>query len=412
MRRLILFTWLLYIFSASYSQLSGYSYYREIKPVSNTAFYDLKINSAILDRPGSFRVYKAEDTTEVPYILASKFYYDFADRYMRPLQIVDESYESGKYSYATLLIDTNLTYNSVYLHFNSPEYFKDVTVEGSSDNKNWKTITEDEKVFHYYREPGDHYFRNKVSFGTVTFKFLRLKMDDSRTARIDLVSAFLPLTMKQEVQEGEKIPVELKRIEDKKNKQTIIECALKRKYLVTELKTRIENAEGFRRNVSIYLLDNSDPAKENWIAYGGGVLSSSSSNIFYLEHYNSGDRAFKSDKVKLVISNLDNAPLDKIDMDVFTHEETIKVKLENGKDYILAYGKDRDEAPQYDLEYFKNTIPLNLENAELGFEKQIEQKPLEKKEPLLNSKIWIWTALLLCVLIIGIFVMKLMKTEK
>ncbi|MBK7667765.1 MAG: hypothetical protein IPJ32_10735 [Sphingobacteriaceae bacterium] len=81
--------------------------------------------------------------------------------------MIDKSYESGKYSYATLVLDTNLIYTSVYIHVSSNEFYKEVSLEGSNDNKSWKTIIENEKLFRDYRDASAHYHRNKIMFEPV-----------------------------------------------------------------------------------------------------------------------------------------------------------------------------------------------------------------------------------------------------
>jgi hypothetical protein len=394
-------------------QLSSYSYYRELTPVSETAFYNLNISSSILDRPGNFRIYKLsdKDTIEVPHVSGSRFFEVYDQKYLKPLRIIDKSFEPGKNSYATLIVDTGITYNSIYVNFNASEFFKDVTVEGSNDNKSWKTIVENEKIFHYYREPGDYYYRNKINLGDVSFKYLRLKTDDSNGEKLDLVSASLPLVKEEIIEEDEVVPFELKRSEDKKNKQTILECAFQRRYLITAIDFDIDSQNNFRREASIHLKDNANATKENWVYFGNTVLSSASSNKLYLNNYNSGDDAFKSDKMRILINNLDNQPLESVGLKIFTHHEKIKVKLEKNVRYVLAYGKDNDQLPQYDLEYFRNAIPLNLTSTGLGLEKQIEHKPLVKPEPLLKNKLWIWIALTVCVLVIGIFTIRLLKAD-
>lgn len=395
------------------AQLSTYSYYREIKPVNETGFYNIKLGSSVLDRPGSYRLYRlsAKDTVEVPYVSESRSFDIYDRKYFRNLRLIDKTFEPGKASYTTLVIDTPLTYNSIYLDFNAPEFFKEVTVEGSNDNKGWKVITENEKLFHYYREPGDHYYRNKIVLGPVTFKYLRVKMDDTDGSRLDVTSARLPLIKEQAIEEDELIPSELSRTENKKDKQTAIELRFKRPYLVTELQLSIDNEDKFRRNASLYLYKNIS-GKDNWIYYGSTVFTSSSSNKVYINNYRKDDEGFKSDRLRIVIDNLDNQPLEKISAQAFTHYETLKAKLERSARYVLAYGKDTDTAPQYDLEYFKNSIPLNLANADLGNEKQIDHAPVTKPEPLLKNKMWIWIALIGCVLVIGLFTIKLLKAEK
>jgi len=350
-----------------------------------------------------------KDTLEVPYI-ASSYNWDIYDRaYFKGLRIIDKSYDKENYSYATLVNDTNIIYNSVYLNFNSSDFFKEISLEGSDDNKKWKTIIENEKLFHYYREPGDHYYRNKIVFEPVSFKYLRLKINDKNSSRLELISASIPLIKEEYNGDGEPVDAKLTRTENKKDKQTILECDFNRKYSIKGLKLNIENEEHYRRHARIEFYNDHPNLKDKWVFFGEGTLSSVSSNKMYLSNY-SGNSDFKSEKMRIIIENQDNRPLEKIQVKAFTHEEIINLKLKKDKKYVLAYGRANDAAPQYDLEYFKYTIPLNLSKADLGVENKITQPDVVKQQPLIGNKKWIWGALIGCGLLIGIFAIRLLKT--
>ena len=132
---LVLFSVFIAIANAKYLT---YEYARVIKPVSENGLYKLKINSGVIDRSGHFRVYEfgEKDTMEVPYVLEEYDNGTYDRSYFKYLNIIDKSYVSGKASYATLVMDSGLTYNSLYLNYSSPEFFKNVPIEGSEHNKN------------------------------------------------------------------------------------------------------------------------------------------------------------------------------------------------------------------------------------------------------------------------------------
>ena len=391
------------------AQLKSYDYFRQVKPVSENGYYQIKIGSNILDREGYYRVYELseKDTIEVPYV-TEQYDWSFHDRnFYKDLKMIDKSYESGKYSYVTLVLDTNIIYNSVYLGFGDLEFFKDVTLEGSQDNKNWKTITEKEKLFRYYPYDDRGYFRNRIDFDPISFKYLRVKIDDSESTRIDLFSAAIPLIREEITEEGELIESKQIRTEDKKNKQTIVECIFARAYALTDLQVVIENENRYHREVSVEVF-NPVNGKEKWILLGNGILSSGSSNKIYFNNIVRDDFQFKSQKMRILIQNNDDQPLQKISLKPFTHTEKISLKLEKDKKYVVAYGKPNDAAPVYDLEHFKNGIRLSG-SVELSSEVKIPHEVKPVQQPLINNKMWIWVALIGCVLIIGIFVIKLMK---
>lgn len=395
------------------AQLNTFDYFREVKPVRETGYYEVKIGSSILDRPGYYRVYELneKDTIEVPYV-TEQYDWSFHERkFFKDLKIIDKSYEAEKYSYVTLVLDTNIIYNTVYLSFGTYEFFKDVTLEGSQDNKSWKTITEKEKLFRYYPANDRGYFRNKIDFEPISFKYLRLKIDDTESTRLDLVSAAVPLVKEESIDEGELIESLQNRTEDKKNKQTIVECQFPRAYALTDLQVIIENENQYHRQVFVEVY-NPVNGKDQWVTFGSGILSSGSSNKIYLNNMTGEDDfQFKSGRMRILIQNNDDQPLGKISIKPYTHLEKISLKLQKDKKYVIAYGKTKDELPTYDLAHFKNVIAL-LSAVELGTEVKIPHVTAPVQQPLIDNKMWIWVALIGCVAIIGLFVFKLMKPQE
>lgn len=394
------------------AQLRTYDYYRELKPVAEKGYYQLRVGSAILDREGYYRVYKIgeKDTIEIPYV-TERYDWSFQDKkYFRNLQIIDKSYEKGKYSYATIVVDTTILYTSVYLNFSGGEFFKDVTLKGSQDNKNWKIITENEKLFHYFPANDAGYFRNRIDFDPVSFKYLRVKMDDSQTPGMELASASIPIVKEQLIEEGESVESLQNRSEDVKKKRTIIECVFPRAYAITDFQMDIMSEDPYHREIQIEFF-NPVNGKEEWVSYGSGVIASNSKNRIYIPQMGGGDFHFKSSKMRILILNKDDQPLGKIAIKPYTFQEEIRLKLDKGGKYYIAYGKKVDEQPTYDLDHFKNIIAV-VSEVGMGEEQKIlhEVKPVQ--QPLISNKIWIWVVLVACILLIGLFAVKLLKPEQ
>jgi len=391
------------------AQLNGYDYFRVLTPVNESGYYQLNVGSNILDREGNYRVYKIgqKDTIEIPYV-TERYNWSFQDRkYFKEVKLIDKSYEPNRFSYCTLVVDTNITYSSVYLNFSGQEFFKDVVLEGSQDNKNWKIITENEKMFRYFPANDGGYFRNRIDFEPVSFKYIRIKVDDSSSEKLDLVSASIPLVSHVVNEEGEFVESFQNRSEDKKNKQTIIECQFPRAYAITDFQMTIENENPYHRQIQIEFF-NPVNGKEKWVSYGAGIITSNSKNKIYIPQMNGGDFQFKSDKMRILILNNDDQPLGKISIKPFTYQEEIRLKLEKESKYVIAYGKKDDEQPTYDLDHFKNIIALVSEIG-IGTEQKIPHEVKPVQQPLISSKMWIWVALIVCVFVIGIFAVKLMK---
>ncbi|MBS1637830.1 MAG: hypothetical protein JST26_18095 [Bacteroidetes bacterium] len=409
-----IFTLLLVSFGAR-AQLKSYSYYNSIFPVDTTAYYKLPVPNSVLfhaGKPPVMRVYElsGKDTLEVPYLRGTDSYGKY-DQYVYPIKTINQSFISHKTSYYTFVCDTDLVYSSLNLTFRESEYDKDVVLEGSDDNKIWKTIAEYDKLFSFNRSASDRYTRSRIYFPPQNYRYLRVSIDDSHSARVNLQEASLLCTYEVPDDPTEEIiPMTMKRYEDKQAKKTVLMCRFSRRYNVTALKFDIKHdAPFFRRDIHVYQSGLNIQKKKEWYIYRDEYLVSNAYNYIpladpYLNELN-------VEELKIEIDNLDDQPLKDIGLIVYTNTEMLRLKLEKGKEYVLAYGKDKDHEPQYDIEHFRHTLPRKISTAKLGDMHVIEHQvtPVEKNEPFFKSNAWIWGLMIASIILIGGFAVSLLK---
>lgn len=123
MRRVLFFIWTCVIGLVASAQFKSYDYLREIKPVTENGYYKIKIGSAVIDRAGHYRIFEfGKDTMEVPHIIEEYDNSTYDKSYFKYLNIIDKSFNLNKASYATLIVDSGITYNALYLNYNAPEF--------------------------------------------------------------------------------------------------------------------------------------------------------------------------------------------------------------------------------------------------------------------------------------------------
>jgi len=414
-RPLNLFAGLLALSASVHAQLGHYSYMRPVDPVPATAYYRLPVNSDILyaaKSTASLRVFSlgTKDTVEVPYVLHDAWV-DKTCAYQ--FRIINSSYVKGEASYYTLVADSSLIYSSITFSVDENEYDKDISLEGSFDNKTWKTIVENDKLFRFWRNDNDHFTRNTVYLPAQSYPYLRLRLDDGHSPRVHISGASTwcsPETGRKS--EGEEIPFKVHRTEDKKSKQTIIDCEFPRKYVLTGIRFDVAHeAPFFRRHVSIYQNGIDNRRKEQWFYYQDNYLVSNAYNYMPVDEMAPG--RFFANKLRVVVDNLDDQPLRAIDLKLYTQTEVLRLKLEKDKRYVLAYGTDKASVPGYDIEHFKAQIPATLQEARLGEEQALpKQLPLPPREPLFKSNWWIWSLMLVSILLIGWFAVSMLRQSK
>lgn len=88
------------------------------------------------------------------------------------------------------------------------------------------------------------------------------------------------------------------------------------------------------------------------------VLQSASENLVELPRH-------KVDQLRIEIDNADSPPLNIDSVHVLQQTQYLVANLEVGQLYSLAFGDAKAPAPQYDLAYFKDSLPKNLPEAPL-----------------------------------------------
>lgn len=401
------------------AQAGGYRYSRMLSPVDCTDYYKLRINSDILykARPsGVVRVYelKEKDTVEVPYLLYDRPE-DGKHECVKALKLINTSFIKDKASYYTCVIDTPGFYSMLTFNISDEVYDKDLSLEGSDDNLHWKTILEKEKVFRFPMRGSDHEcVRNAVYFPEQAYKYLRVTFDDSHSARLSLGSVLIECRKHTEdLYQDEAIPLKLSRREVPGMKATELTCLFPREYFVTALRFRVRHKNPFyKRLIHIYEAQH-EAQKPDIFLYADNYLVSDSYNYISLAH-GSGSDIPETYKVAISIENEDDQPLDEIEVEAFTNTQTLKLKLEKGKSYMLAYGKKDDHRPVYDMAYFSDHIPAHLHDITLGNEVQLAKPHAvpPPKEPFFKSAAWIWGLMIVSILIIGGFAVSLLRQSK
>ncbi|GJH40249.1 hypothetical protein RCZ04_07990 [Capnocytophaga sp. HP1101] len=117
---------------------------------------------------------------------------------------------------------------------------------------------------------------------------------------------------------------------------------------------------------------------------------------------------------QIIIENGDNEPLPINEVIVYAVRYTLAARfLDSNRTYYLAYGKEDDYTPEYDIEHFITDIPKQLTELEYGkVVKQIKTEPSVKESPAPAKKSHqelLWWVMGFIVALIFIFSAKMMK---
>lgn len=398
---------------ASFAQLNTFKYQRSVKPQSE-GWHSIQPGASTLSQSLSdrndLRIYRiGSDTTEIPYLF---------ERLGNKTEVKDVSFdlvnqtEDASSSYITLKFNGKKLVNEIKLDVSERNFDKWVKVQGSQDNREWFTIRERIRIVGFDNGEADYRYTT-LKFRPMEFAYFRVIVDDSFSSRIDITGAHAYEVTTDEGRYEELNIGDRKVTENKADKTTQLIIELANPGFIDHITIAPDTKDDFYRNINLYYLSGVTKTQtgqvEHWTLASTGVFTSigdqsQTGNTTTLPCY-----GFKTKKLKLEIINLDNQPVKLGDTRVYSESVRLISKLPGEGDLVLAYGKEGCPAPQYDLVHFAKNIPANLEQASLGDETVIGREAADKKDPLIEDKVWLWVAMGAILLIIIVFSLSMLR---
>ena len=118
-----------------------------------------------------------------------------------------------------------------------------------------------------------------------------------------------------------------------------------------------------------------------------------------------------TDKLKIIIQNHDNQPLNIEAVTVKGYVHELVARLNKPAEYYLVYGNKKAYKPNYDIINFQQKIPQELSELTIG-----QEEPLKKSEfpligPLFQNQIWLWAIMIIIILVLGWFSVRMLKSK-
>ena len=425
---------LLMLFIPAYAQLNTYDYQRRINAASE-GWYRIPLPADVLARTRSgmndLRIYhlQEKDTVEIAYLHQSLG--DKRTETAVPSELIKHSHTEAGYSFITLKFPSKKLVNEIALDVTENNFDKWVKVQGSTDNRNWTTIRERARIVGFDNEEADYKY-TKLKFAPVAYTYFRLVMNDEWSDPITVTAAH---AFQVQTDAGRYEELKIEKESAKENRQlkvTEIYLDLAYEYPIDHLSIESKSKKDFYRNINVYRYNGVQRTKhgsiDRWELVSTGIFSSYGDYSAYAGHSAKKDSmndvhypatllsfyGNRTGRLKIEIVNKDDQPVEIGNIELFGETKQLVSKLPAG-DLVLAFGKERCAAPEYDLVYFRQNIPAKVEVASLGEEKRITAAPEKKKEeqeakePLIKEKIWLWVAMGVVLLLIIVFSINMLK---
>jgi hypothetical protein len=384
------------------AQENEFSYKRKIENVKSDGWYSIALPPDIFRQLENdfrdLRIYdiSPSDTLEIPYLL------DILDteiaRHEVVLSTVNQSRKGNDY-YITFL-NSGYKVNYLELSFEEQNYFGTVKIEGSNDRKQWFTLAEGEKIFSV-QNSREQYASSIVNFPLSDYAYLQLTI--ASTDKLTFTSAAFRL---DEIKPGsfENIPSNFSITTDKKSKRTILEVELDHFRPVSNVTLEIDRKNDFYRQITVETLVDSSKTERGWIRnyhmVAGNLITSFKPNQFSIPFT-------ITNRMRITIENYDNPPLQISAVKLDGAKVQLRAKLQSNSSY-LVYGNRSSYKPTYDIEHFRDKIPLQSTEASLGVEENIGKAPATINA-IFENKVWLWGILLSVIALLGFFTLRMMK---
>lgn len=393
------------------AQIEGYSFKRQLNKIEKENYYTLLLSPEVIARSKSnlsdIRIYNIadKDTSEVPYLM--NWMGSNIKEVSIPFELINDTYNEKCCSYVTLKFPKKQTINQIKLNVSDSNFDKSLKIEGSNDNKQWFTIKEHLRIVRF-RNSSEDYSYTTLNFNGSEFTYFRIKFDDDGSPRINVTAAY---AFENQLIEGKYNELKIlgkKQTENKKEKISEVIVDFPYSYLVNYITIKSNSKNDFYRNINIYgsngTIKTGKGDLENWYMINTTVFSSIENNIIFCNNS-------KTKKLKIEIINYDNEPIVLDEIKAFAEQCQLVANLPQSENLYLAYGKENDNAPNYDLIHFKDKIPNELSNVDYGSE-QVKIISINKPDQIIKSKVWLWVVMGVVLVIIGYFALSMLKKEQ
>lgn len=404
MRKIIfVFTLLFPIMAIAAFNVEKWRYFKDIS-VSGEGIQKVSLDDEVFsfakENLSDLRIVNGKNE-DVPYKLAvSRDKKERAEYYPK---MINNSFVDGKSQVILELEEGNREINRLRIITPSENFKGNAKISGSDDMENWGVLGEDIYIYDYTDKKGNFKSQNTtVNFPSSIFKFLKVEISNIEESSIKISSIEAIKYVEEKKREIAKEPkFTINTNKEEKVSEIVLDMGISG---IPAVGMAFDAAdENFNRTVLIYSSNDNN----KWRYRGNGYVFRYNTPKFRgenlkLDFTNIGDRY-----IKAVIQNKDDQPLDVSGVLVFAEYKEIVFRASYTEVYMLYYGNEKAEFPQYDFDKYFEYLDLdNYSEATLSSQKKNESYVPEKEpeKPLTERSPYIMPAALAlaCLILLGL----------
>ncbi len=393
-----------------------YKWQASLDSIATEGFYKIHLPPSIISKlKNDFSDIRITDKggKEVPYIFQIE---PMVERtvFFKEYKIISQE----KSKKQTTLILENAGKNkidNINLVIKNADVTKTLRLSGSDNRKDWYVIKDRYTISDVF----NHLETSTVKifdFPLSDYEFFKIEISDSLSPPLNITKAgyYDSNTENAKYSETEKPIVTQKDCTE--TKTSYIKISFSEPQLIDRMDFEIDGPHYFMRDCKlakkeerIRIIQGRIEQRKIQERYFNTIkefkLSSNGDNIAYLDDVNTKE-------LYLLISNNDNPPLKIKSIRGFEINRTLVAYFQKGN-YKIIFGNEKAQTPNYDLQNFKDSISSFTKITTWNISPMnIPRKEKEKiAESFFASKIFIWSSLIVVLILLGIMSLKMIKEK-
>jgi hypothetical protein len=272
------------------------------------------------------------------------------------------------------------------------------SLSGSNDKIHW-FIIEEKLPLTNSNGFADDRFVQRLSFPFIRYHYLKLIINNKGTDPLPLLKA--GIYSDTTLNESPLLYLEPGTVfqqKDSSDGRSYLSVHNVQAYPVDRINMKISGQKFYKRALNVFKIENE--RTQSLIA--STEVHTGEDPIIWLT-------GGKTRNFLIVIENGDNPPLKVTAVSTECRKQELIAYLEKGKQYFLVGGNDSVASPNYDLVYFRDSIPSKLAMINHG---NIEANDQQYAAVSTNKNWWIWPAVILMVIVLALLTYRLMGDVK
>ncbi|WP_207433155.1 hypothetical protein [Sabulibacter ruber] len=397
--------WLL-AFQPTWAQ--DFAWQAQLAPVAQPGYYRILLSPRVVghSQPNQedIRLFDAKGQT-VPYLLRTEVPVQYRTLF-KPYQILRYTRQPGGISELLVHNPQKRAINNISLLIGNAEVRKQVSLSGSDDQQNWYVLKEQDLLY-AIRNTQKTAEVKLLDFPLSNYQYFRLQLNDSTSAPLNILKAGYYDTY-SEAGKYTRIPVQsFSRVDSTENHTTYLRLRFGQPVYPEQIAFYISAPALYHRPGQVVLGEQQGHERRRKRRRRARLEETS---VPLLLHSNAPAvldlPRQKVEALTIQIENADNPPLTIDSVRVLQLNRYLVAELAPNQTYTLKFGSEKLTAPEYDLQFFQDSIPQNIPVVET---RQIQSLQAEKKPSPRSSTILIWAAIALLAVGLGYMTVRLLR---